>query len=399
MRRWEDIAKDKLEGYESRLPEGSLAEFHALRDGAGAARPRPRFAAAWALAGVAAVLAAVLLFWRPAVPDEGIRIVQQPPVAAPAAPDSSAVAEAPAAQPSLVAQAAAPQAPRRPSARPAVPPAPAVQPAQPAPEETEEPSGSCDAGDSEQDQTALNQAEAVAVPFVPEDISTFLQNNPVARKSAKLSVGAASGIVGGATLLAAAATLIAPSGRQAEYSSVGAPYLMDPGPGVRDPMPTPGTIVLTDHLFPLKAGLSARIPVSGSLAVTTGLEYSLYRTRFEYITRAEAMQTAHYIGIPMRLDWTFASNRWLDVYVGGGFAVDACVRATLNGEAVRRDGFAFSLLGAGGVQFNLTRRVGIYLEPQLSWTAPSNCRVLATYRSARPLTFSVATGLRFNFGK
>ena len=45
MRRWEDIAKDKLEGYESRLPEGSLAEFRARRDGAGAARPQRHFAA------------------------------------------------------------------------------------------------------------------------------------------------------------------------------------------------------------------------------------------------------------------------------------------------------------------------------------------------------------------
>ncbi|SKC36720.1 hypothetical protein SAMN06298214_0045 [Bacteroidales bacterium WCE2004] len=398
MRRWEDIAKDKLEGYESRLPEGSLAEFRALRDGAGAVRPRPRFAAAWALAGVAAVLAAVLLFWRPAVPDEGIRIVQQPPVAAPAAPDSSAVAEAPAAQPSLVAQAAAPQAPRRPAARPAVTPAPAVQPAQPAPGETEEPSGSCDAGDSEQDQTALNQAEAVVVPFVPEDIATFLQNSQTSRKTVKMSVGKAAGIVGGTTLLAAAAMLVNPSKPQKEYAPVGYGY-MDPGKGILHPVTGRGTIVSTTFLFPLKAGLSARIPVSDRLAVTTGLEYSLYKTHYRYLTGADAMQAAHYIGIPMRLDWTLASSRWLDLYLGGGFSVDACVRATLDGQPVRRDGFAFSLLGAGGIQFNLTRRLGLYVEPELSWTAPSNRRVLDTYRTATPLSFTIATGLRFTIGK
>lgn len=393
MKRWEDIAKDKLEGYESRLPEGCLAEFRALRDGAGAARPQRHFAAVWALAGVAAVLAAVLLFWRPAAPDEGIRIVQQPPVSAPAAPDSSAVAEAPAEAPAaqpLVARAAAPQATRRPAARPA---APAAQPAS-----------------EEEDESFVifeywpksswkkDQAEASDAPFVPEDIATFLQDSQTARKPVTMSVGKAAGIVGGSTLLAAAATLINPSKPQKEYSPGGKSF-MSPGEHLGDPVTARGTIASADCLFPLKAGLSARIPVSDRLSITTGLEYSLYKTRYGYVIGADAMQAAHYIGIPMRLDWTLASNRWVDLYLGGGFSVDACVRATLDGQPMRRDGFAFSLLGAGGVQFNLTRRLGLYVEPELSWTAPSNCRVLATYRTALPLTVSVATGLRFTIGK
>lgn len=394
MRRWEDIAKDKLEGYESRLPEGSLAEFRARRDGAGAARPQRHFAAVWALAGVAAVLAAVLLFWRPAAPDEGVRIVQQPPVAAPAAPDSSAVAEAPAAQP-LLAQAAAPQAARRPASRPAVTPA---QPAQPAPEDEEEVSGISEVRPSREFPQQPDRAEASDAPFVPEDIPAFLLNSQTTRKTVRMSVGKAAGIVGGTTLLAAAATLINPSKRPMEYAPGGKSY-MSPGEHLGDPVTARGTIASTDCLFPLKAGLSARIPVSDRLAITTGLEYSLYKTRYGYMIGADAMQAAHYIGIPMRLDWTLASNRWLDLYLGGGFSVDACVRATLDGQPMRRDGFAFSLLGAGGVQFNLTRRVGLYLEPELSWTAPSDCRVLDTFRTARPLTFSVATGLRFNLGK
>ncbi|MBP5625980.1 MAG: hypothetical protein J6W98_03590, partial [Bacteroidales bacterium] len=112
MKRWEDIAKDKLEGYESRLPEGSLAEFRALRGGAGAARPQRRYAAVWAMAGVVALLAAVLLLRLPGEPEEGVRIVQQPPVTAPAGQDSSAFAERVPAQ-TLIAQAVTPQAPRR----------------------------------------------------------------------------------------------------------------------------------------------------------------------------------------------------------------------------------------------------------------------------------------------
>ena len=35
MNKWEDIVKDKLEGYESNLPEDSLAAFNARRATAG----------------------------------------------------------------------------------------------------------------------------------------------------------------------------------------------------------------------------------------------------------------------------------------------------------------------------------------------------------------------------
>ena len=41
MRKWEDIVKDKLGGYESNLPEDSLAAFEAFPARLGD-RPRPR---------------------------------------------------------------------------------------------------------------------------------------------------------------------------------------------------------------------------------------------------------------------------------------------------------------------------------------------------------------------
>ena len=56
-------------------------------------------------------------------------------------------------------------------------------------------------------------------------------------------------------------------------------------------------------------------------------------------------------------------------------------------------------MGAGGIQFNITKRIGIYVEPELSWTVPSENHVLETWRSEYPFMFSVATGLRINFGK
>ena len=48
MRKWEDIVKDKLGGYESNLPEDSLAAFHARRASAGTMKAK-RFPLVWAI--------------------------------------------------------------------------------------------------------------------------------------------------------------------------------------------------------------------------------------------------------------------------------------------------------------------------------------------------------------
>lgn len=111
------------------------------------------------------------------------------------------------------------------------------------------------------------------------------------------------------------------------------------------------------------------------------------------------MQTAHYLGIPLRLDWTFASTKRLDFYLGGGLEGDWCIKATFDGEQVQKDGFSASLLGAGGIQFKLTKNLGLYMEPEFNWTFMPENPVLNTYRSAHPVMFSVTSGLRITFGK
>ena len=161
----------------------------------------------------------------------------------------------------------------------------------------------------------------------------------------------------------------------------------------------PDLLTGNKHYFPIKTGMSLRIPVSERLGITTGLEYSLYRSSFYYSLSGEKKQFAHYLGIPVRLDWTLVSRRWFDVYLGGGLAGDYCLGASFAGRKIRGDGFGLSILGAAGAQINVTKRIGVYLDPELSWDVRSGKRLLETYRSENPLMFSVATGLRITLGK
>lgn len=148
------------------------------------------------------------------------------------------------------------------------------------------------------------------------------------------------------------------------------------------------------HHIPLRAALSLQIPLSDRWAVTTGVGYSWYSSTIEYSISGRHQQNVHYLGVPVRADFTIAGNRWLAVYVGAGASVDFCLAASDAGRQIPKDGAGFSLEGAGGIQLNFSRYFGFYLEPALSWNIPSESRVLSTYKTEHPFMFTVSTGLR-----
>lgn len=393
MRNWEDIVKDKLEEPDGTLPESVFAEFQARRSGAAPAPAAKRSPLVWVVAtAVAAGLAAILLLRKPSVPEDSIRIVPQPVPAVAVASDSTAVeAEEPLPVRPLIAQAPVPKAAAPKTVAPKAEEPEVAEPeiVEPEPvrpevvEPAEEPTVS--------EPVATEPAVATASPFVPQDTPA---------RSVDMHIAPAAGIVAGGGLLAALLAPIAgkgdlmPAETSHYYSEYGNSNPNNPMEGA-----TSDEVDHFTHTFPFKGGFSVGIPVSDRLRITTGLEYSLYQTRVSFTKSGEKKQAAHYLGVPLRLDWSLASNRWLDVYVGGGASGDWCVGATHAGIDIPRDGFSFSLLGAGGVQFNMTRRLGLYVEPEISWTFPSEKRVLETYRSAHPFLFSVATGLRINLDK
>ena len=423
MSKWENIVKDKLEGYESPLPEGGLAEFRARREGTAPAAKRysPRWG--WALAGAAAVaagLAALLLPPRPTVPEDTIQVIKNQPVAEIVVADSADTAE-PVPTLSPLAQPAPPTSTRRVAAvlpKPesaAETEAPAESAIDPAGETAVPPAEETPTADAPMDKkTVPDEAHWTDSPFVPQ--------TPQARK-VRLNVAPVAGAVAGGGLLAAVLTPWARRGSQDPSnaaSSLESLYINNSGPAnngyvafsdlAESEAVDPYTQVfdkddmlglwdvLEDytHYRPLKTGLSARIPLTEKISLTSGLTYSLYGSKFTYYFSGEKTQLVHYLGIPIRLDCTLASSRWLDVYIGGGVAGDLCVGSTFGGEAFAKDGPAFSALGAGGIQWNMTPRIGLYLEPELSWTLPSEKHVLKTYRNEHPLVFTVATGLRIN---
>ena len=424
MKNWEDIVKEKLEEPGGALPESVFAEFHARLD---AVRRRPLL---WALVPAAAAgLAVVLLLHKPSVKEDTIQVIQQTPAPV-ASVTYTAESEEYVEPQTLVAQAVTPKAVRH-----AVHPQESVTNDNPKPveeivsvspdDETVAPEEIVPGTPEPQEKTVSDKSPVTPPsPFVPQDNVA---------KPVGLKVAPAAGAVAGGGLLAAVLTHFIGSGTSlglntssmvndltTSYSNSGSiAYFPDED---------------AHHLPLFKEGLSVGIPVAPRLKITTGLEYSRYVSTSSQLLdsfgvhafQVERKQLAQYLGIPVRLDWSLAKNRLLDVYVGGGAAADYCIGARMiikytdpalkdSIQELRRDGFVFSLIGAGGIQFNATKRIGLYLEPELTWSKPPKKAHLdyygdivimeegdyrlETYRTEHPFMFTIATGLRVNLGK
>lgn len=391
MKQWEDIVKDKLEGYESPLPEGSLAEFRALRDGKAA--PAKKVAPwIWGVAvAVAAGLAVVLFLHHPEVSEVHYIIAQ--PVAS-------------INRPSQVAQVTPLEAPRQKTLKNIPKKYPVDSQGETQVQATDdqvdasETIDNCSADSSVEN---ITKAESSSITIAIPHEETIRVSMP------SWMVPAVGGLAGASTLTALASnfakkeTPVEKMGKNMrdELAEWSRPGRIGQGGSIpyKPIIPERDSVSSFKHYIPVKEGVSARIPVGEQFFITTGLDYTLYTSRFTFTLSGKKTQYAHYLGVPVLLDWVFASGKVLDVYVGCGLQGDLCVGATLAGNQLKKDGFSLYLLGSGGLQLNASKRLGFYLEPQLSWPFYTANKTLVTYRSEHPVVFSVAAGIRINLGQ
>lgn len=377
MNKWEDIVRDKLGGYESVLPDGALAAFHARRSAIKSDSSRKRALVVWALISVTAIVATVLFPIRPLPTDDSLQIIEQPsvPPAAISAADSADVSD-PVQPGELLVQAT------EPIIRQKV-------------EETD--TNTDEAADytaKTQEVTVNDDASNLQISVIPDSESASLLNPNSKISSPCIPAVPESRTVG--IRVGPVAGIVAGGGVMAGIAASGLLVVKDYN---EERITDRDVCIRTNHYFPLKIGVSARVPISGNLNITTGIEYSLYTSKLTYSLTGDKYQKADYLSIPVRLDWSFASSNWLDVYVGAGIEGSYCLGATLDGAGIPKDGFGLTVLGTTGVQWKITRNLGLYFEPEISWTNPSFTNPLQTYRTEHPVVFSLTGGLRYTFDK
>ncbi|MBR5905767.1 MAG: hypothetical protein IKZ51_04855 [Bacteroidales bacterium] len=385
MRNWEDILKNKLERYEKPLQEGSLARFQARRNAESITQSSRRTSILWvAGAAVAAILAAVLLFRQPVRSDLGIQIDQQPEQTVASLSDSVDTYIT-GQESAMFAQV----------------------------ENAKNDKGNYDYQHDnhittedkytpECDRT-VEELENIASDTVAESTTE------VAAETVEIAAGTNNETDGMAPSpivpdipyreplnleVSYAAAGVAADGAAAALVEAGLFALIH-----RDYCPRDNGRSYDHHYLPLRTGLSLRFPLLNNLNITSGINYSLYLSQFHNAyDPTKYTQIVHYLGVPVRLDGTLAQNRWFDVYVGGGFEADFYIHGReIEEEWGPYGGLELSLITVGGIQYNLTKNLGVYIEPELNWIVS---RVHGPYTFRKyPLSLSVSTGIRISFNR
>ena len=294
MKKLEEIIKEKLEGYECPLPEGSLERFQARRaSGTGAVKRRPVFWAVATTSAVAAALAIVFILQKQNSGDNGPVNSGTEAIATAEVATFDAVLE-PVQQPQpLTAQAIVqPSHTATHQQRILTHPTeqPQEQPAQePQPDQLQH-------QNQEKTQTQVTQSEVPHQAIAAGDISTEVKIGKIVE----------TGFCAGSA--AALATVFFVTKGFGIHISNGEIYASPSGPG----MPQ-----AANHQLSPNFGVTVSLPVSNRWHLITGAEYELDHSVLMAGSENSIDQYAHYLCIPMRMDWTVASVKGLDLYLGG----------------------------------------------------------------------------------
>lgn len=168
-----------------------------------------------------------------------------------------------------------------------------------------------------------------------------------------------------------------------------------------------GIVELGESSFgiPLTLGLGVRFYLAPRLSLATGLDVSLLSRSFTGKFGTEAGNISHsmvYLGVPANLYYDVFESNWLKFYVYGGAEIEYCVSnkytihttpKQVQSSKVSKPLFS---LGAGlGVEFGLSKSLGLYVDPGLRYYFPSDQP--RSVRTDKALSISFDAGLRFNF--
>lgn len=157
------------------------------------------------------------------------------------------------------------------------------------------------------------------------------------------------------------------------------------------------SIASVDHKQPLSFGFSVRKNLPKGFSVETGLTYTYMASDVTYDDSSEKIsQKLHYLGIPVRANWNFVDNKSFTMYVSAGGAVEKCIYGKIGSESETVKPVQVSVMGAVGAQYNVSSRVGLYVEPGVSYFFDDGSPV-QTIRKENPCNFTLQAGIRLTY--
>ena len=162
-------------------------------------------------------------------------------------------------------------------------------------------------------------------------------------------------------------------------------------------------LVNAKHHAPVSVGLQVAFGIAPRLSLSAGLVYT--RTSSDFYPYAPGSsynvhQVLHYVGIPVGLNYEFWQSGGFHAYVMAGAEADYNVKNDTEEEGVKkenakRDRVQFSGKASLGAQYDITPKVGLYIEPGAKYYFDNGSHVENTFKDKK-LNFNLQFGLRFN---
>lgn len=173
--------------------------------------------------------------------------------------------------------------------------------------------------------------------------------------------------------------------------------------------------VYTDvkHRQPITMGISVNYRLDERWSLASGLTYTTLSSKLRsgsdnYFYNSE--QTLRNIGIPLSINYNIWGNRKLSIYLSGGGILEKNVSGKLTTdyivdkklessrtENISIDQLQWAVNTSLGVQYNLTKRIGLYVEPGASYHFKNGSEIETIYKE-KPLNMSLRFGLNFSIG-
>ncbi len=164
--------------------------------------------------------------------------------------------------------------------------------------------------------------------------------------------------------------------------------------------------------LPITVALSVNKSLSNIIGIETGLTYTYLHSSLEresYFSESGRYTSDcrwHYIGIPLKITVNNFSSKRFKLYATAGIQLDIpvyCSATTLSNPNVSgvpggrfHSPAVWSVMASYGASFDITKHVGIFIEPSLQYHFDHDFKVPNTWTDNQ-LGFSLPVGLRFNF--
>lgn len=158
------------------------------------------------------------------------------------------------------------------------------------------------------------------------------------------------------------------------------------------------------HRLPVSFTLSARRMLSRTIAVESGLTYTVLRSDITDDQRGDVgRQSLHYLGVPLKFSWIFWREGRFSAYLSAGGMAEYCFSASRYqynmSEKVDMNRWDFSANVSLGVQVELVKPLSLFVEPGVGYYFDTNRHRLyfESVRTERPANFSLQVGVRFSY--